>query len=262
MNTPTRFSRDMTDADLSTHMQSVTAKGGVHVQFQHVKVKLTTTDPAKAGQTVTRLSILKQPKGDRSTVAARFISEDRARQEYPREFAAFTESAEAPTTGTPLSELPGLSASQIGMLVLNGLRSVEDLCEVSEDQMGQLGLDAIRAQKIAKAWMGKAEGASEAIAVADLEAKFKLQNDAMQRQFDAMTERNKQLEAQVAGFQMAQGGGQAAVTVTEPTAQVNQESDDLEYDIANMPDAFSEGPETAGGNDDLGGTDPDPLTGA
>lgn len=252
------FSRDMTDADLSTHLQSVTATGGIHVNFFYTKVRIKSRNAATNGKIETRLCVSKQPKGDRSTVAVRFTTEEQAQRQWPREFALFKQYEEVPTTGTPLDELPGISMSQIGLLVLNGLRSVEDLIEVSEDQVGQLGLDAIKAQKTAKAWMAKREGSAEEISAADIEARFQLQLETMTKQSAAMEERNKQLEAQVAALQMARSGGDAsAATASEPVG-VNG-SEDLEYDVTNMPDPWSEGPATTDGGDDLGTNDPDPL---
>lgn len=253
------FSRDMTDADLSTHLQSVTATGGIHVNFFHTKVRIKSRNAATNGNIETRLCVSKQPKGDRSTVAVRFTTEEQAQKMWPREFAMFKQYAEVPTSGTSLDELPGISMSQIGLLVLNGLRSIEDLVEVSEDQVAQLGLDAIKAQKTAKAWMSKRSGSAEEIKAADIEARYQLQNEAVSKQLAAMKEHNRQLEAQVAALQMARSGGDAAaVTVSDPVA-INGD-DDLEYDVSNMPDTWSEGPATTDGDDDLGAVDPDPLT--
>lgn len=257
---PNRFSRDLTDADLSSHLQSVRSSGGVHVNFFYTKVRAKTRDASRNGQVSTRLCISKQPKGDRSTVSVRFISEERAKRDHPREFDLFKKYEEVPTEGTPLSDLPGISVSQIGLLTINGLRSVEDLCEVSEDQVAQLGLDVIRAKKTATAWMAKRDSESETISAADIEARYSLQLDAMSKQFKAMEEHNRQLQAQVSALQSVrstaapESAGQTQVGV----AGVDVDGD-LEYDMAAMPDPFSEGPATTDGDDDLGATDPDPL---
>lgn len=259
----TRFSRDMTDADLSTHLQSVTARGGIHVNFKYVKVRGKSRDAALNGTIQTRLIIEKQPKGDRSTVATRFISEDRAQREFPREYAMFKQYEEVPTSGTPLEELPGISRSQIGLLVLNGLRSIEDLLEISEDQVGQLGLDAIKAQKTAKAWADRREGASEEINAADIQARFEMQVKSMNAQMEKMAEANRMLESQVTALSARQGQGNNGATapVADGTsgAMAVEGSEDLAYDVSEMPDPWSEGPATTDGADDLGMNDPDPL---
>jgi hypothetical protein len=251
------FSRDLTDADLSTHLQSVTAKGGINVNFFYKKVRIKSRNAETNGTIQTRLCISKQPKGDRSTVAVRFITEEQAQRDWPREFSLFKQYEEVPTTGTPLDELPGISMSQIGLLVLNGLRSIEDLIEVSEDQIAQLGLDAIKAQKTAKAWDEKRKGSAEEISAADIEARFQMQVDAMNKQLEAITARNKELEAQLKFQASVAGGNAAAQNVTEPVAVDTGE--ELEYDVENMPDPWSEGPATTDGADDLGAKDPDPL---
>lgn len=248
----------MTDEDLSTHLKSVTATGGIHVNFFYKKVRIKSRSAITNGKIETRLCVSKQPKGDRSTVAVCYTTDEEAQQRWPREFAMFKQYEEVPTTGTPLDELPGISMSQIGLLVLNGLRSVEDLIEVSEDQVGQLGLDAIKAQKTAKAWIEKREGSAEEISAADIEARFQIQIETMEKQNAAMEERNKQLEAQVSALQMAHTGGDVNTPVASDPVGVKA-SEDLEYDVNNMPDVWSEGPATTDGVDDLGATDPDPL---
>lgn len=254
------FSRDMTDADLSSHLKSVTSAGGLHINFFYKKVKVKSRDAAVNGQVETRLCVSKQPKGDRSTVSVRFITEERAQRDFPVEFALFKQYEEIPTTGTPLEELPGISMSQIGMLVLNGLRSVEDLIEVSEDQIGQLGLDAIKARKTAISWTNRRNDMAEEIDAADIEARYSIQSETLKGKLSVAEERIKQLEAQNEALQMARGAGVAANTpaANEPMG-VNGE-EDLEYDLSNMPDPMSEGPATTDGDDDLGNRDPDPLT--
>lgn len=259
------FSRDMSDADLSTHMKHVGSTGGLLVNFAYVKVRIKSRGADTNGQVQTRLTVTKQPKGDRSTVAPRFITEDQAAQQFPREWDLFKKYDDVPTTGTPLSELPGISMSQIGLLVLNGLRSIEDLIEVSEDLIGQLGLDAVKAQKTAKSWWARKQDAAEDINAADVEARFQIQIDTMAKSAEAMEERNRQLEAQVAALQSIQASSAGATVQTvqtqtpAPAVEVNA-GENLEYDISKMPDPMSEGPDVADGlDDDLTGFDDDPL---
>lgn len=250
------FASDLTDKHLPNVMNSVTAQGGIYVNFFYVKVRIKARDASTNGQFQDRLCISKQPKGDRLTIACRFITEERAAREWPREFQMFKQYEEVPTTGTPLKELPGISMSQIGLLTLNGLRSIEDLCGISEDLVGQMGLDAIRAHKTAKAWFSKREENAENIALADLEARMKIQLDTLEKNNEAMAERNRQLEAQVQALQTARGAPPAE---TADQAVAVEAKEDLEYDIDKMPDPFSEGPGSSDGDDDLNATDIDPL---
>lgn len=261
----TGFSRDMTAADLSSHLGPVKASGGLNVQFFYTKVRLKTVDATRNGKVETRLCIAKQPKGDRFTTAVQFISEKQASEQFPSEFAMFKQYDEVPTSGTPLAELPGMSQSQIGMFLINGIRSVEDLVEVSEDIVAQLGIDASKAQKLAKRWHANATGNAEEVKAAEVAAAAEAERKAMQDRFARMEEHNKRLEMQLeamrangnAGAAASAPQGAVAATGMEPTPAGN----DLPYDLSEMDDddVFGGGSATATGNDDLNDGEIDPL---
>jgi len=184
------YVRDLSDASLGEQMAGVQSTGGLNIQFFYARV------PTSGGDVQTRLCIAKQPKGDRMTIATRQISEDAAARHFPREFAMFKQHEEMPTEGTPLHELPGATQSEIAILTLHGLRSIEDLVEINEDTLQQIGMDAINAQKRAKLWDAKRNENDEIITIADLQAQFGRQEKNLRRELDALREANAKLAAE------------------------------------------------------------------
>ncbi len=261
---PGGFARDLTGADLSSHMGPVKASGGLNIAFFYTKVRLKTKNAKKNGKVETRLCVAKQPKGDRFTTAVQFISPEQASQQFPREFAMFQQYEEVPTTGTPISELPGMSQSQIGIMLINGIRSVEDLCEVSEDLVAQMGLDAARSQRLAKQWLAKAQGEADQIRVAEVEAAADAERRALMERLERLEEHAKRLEMQNEALRSNAGGqqGSAAPQAIGPDGAVAVESkDDLPYDVSQFDDddVFGGSEVVTDGNDDLGGDEIDPL---
>lgn len=249
------MSHDLTNADLSAHLGLVASRpaGGLNVQFFYARVKTRSRNAMTNGQFQTRLCVAKQPKGDRFTVATRYITDERAQKEFPREYAAFKQFEDAPSNGTPLHELPGLSQSQIALLVLNGLRSVEDLADLSDDQAAQIGYEVTTAQKLARKWLSSKEGAAELIAASQMQAKHELEREALLKRLAAMEESNRALQAQVAAMATMKTGAPAAPEVRAIEVK------DLPYDLRDMPlDMDSQA--FVSGNDDLLG-DIDPLAG-
>lgn len=259
MNNP-NVSRDMTDADLSTHLGPVASRGagGLHVQFFYARVRIENRDSEYNGQNQTRLCVAKQPVGDRYSIAIRYITEEQAKREFPVEFDKFKRFEEVPTSGTPLHELPGASQSQIGLLTLNGIRSIEDLASLSDDQANQIGYDAAMAYRLAKAWVARRDDAAESIKAAEVEAKAAFEREAMQKRLDSFEQANKALSAQVEA--LTRMAGSAAQPVEMAAARPAQPVEDLEYDVEKMPDPFADSGMVASGNDDLDlDQDPDPL---
>lgn len=261
------FSRDLTDMDLSTHMAPVKASGGLIVNFFYKKVQCKARNAETNGKIENRLCVSKQPKGDRSTVAVRYISEEQAQAQFPREFAMFKQYEQVPTDGTPLDELPGITLSQVAMLVINGIRSVEDLVEISEDQLNGLGREVIKARTIAVEWVAKKQGAASTIDNADDLAKLQIENQTFAERLRVLEESNRTLAAQNEALKnmggapqtVAQMPGQA--TADGNAMPVESQEDDLPTELSEMDDPLAQGPDFADGNDDLGGSDPDPLAG-
>lgn len=183
------YVRNLSDVDLGASMGGVTARGGLNVQFFYQPVR------TRAGTVDVRLCIAKQPKGDPKTIAVTQITEQEAIREFPREFAMFKEYAEAPSTGTPLHELPGATQSEIAFLTVHGLRSIEDLADLSPEIASQIGFEAVNAQKRAKFWMARNASGADVIDAAKIAADSERRIAELSRQVDALTKRNLELEA-------------------------------------------------------------------
>lgn len=244
---------DATHRDLGLAMAAVTATGGIMARFFYTRVRLKTHNAEKNGQWETRLCVAKQPKADRSTVATQFISADDAKRYFPREYEHFTKNEEMPSNGTPLSELPGITMSQLGILTISGLRSIEDLADITADQAREIGFDAIRAHKLAQQWLARAEGEKETINLADLEARYQQELAANRQTAEALRKRLEEQEIQIAALRSMHGGsgsGQPAQAQSQK-AVVMDHDDGLPDSFEGMPNPMAEGPDVVELSDPL-----------
>ena len=249
-------SRDLTGADLSSHMPAVRATGGMHIGFFYQRVQVSTVGNEKNGTVETRLCVAKQPKGDPRTMVHRFITPEDAAKQFPQEYALFTQFEDVPDYGTPLSELPGMSRSQISMLDVAGLRCIEDLKEISADDAAQLGMDVSRARKLAVAWLQKRDDAVEEITAADVQARAEASIKAMEQRLAKMEANALRLEAENNALRSV-GGGQRVAQQASAGAVAHV---GIETDLAIDPnDGFMAGGDVVVGGDDLGDSDPNPL---
>lgn len=77
--------------------------------------------------------------------------------EYPAEYQAFLKNEEPPVSGTPLVEWPLISRSLAESLKHEGVKTVEDLCTLTEDAKRRLGpIDQYI--QAAKDYLKRAEG--------------------------------------------------------------------------------------------------------
>lgn len=268
-------SQNLSDRDWSRIMGPVSGSGGLLVNFFYSRVVTRNRNAEHNGKAEVRLCVSKQPRGDRSTVACSFISEDRARREYPEEFAAFKDYGEVVTQGIPLHELPGINMSQIGMLAMHGIRSIEDLAGLSEDVAAQLGLEATRAHKTARAWLASRDGSTELVKSADAEARYTIENKTLRERTEKQDAAIRALEMQLEAMRNAQNAQAAAMTggyaptqhgstvqpVSNATA-VDSPDDGETYDVSKMDDPFSEGSDFGDMDDTLVQPEVDPLSGA
>lgn len=216
-------SRDLSHMDLSRDLGAVTSKGGLNIQFFWIRVMTRSKNAHTNGKYETRLCIAKQPKGDRLTIAHRLITDAEAQREFPAEFAYFKQYQDVPTAGTQLYEIPGLSQSQIALLVLNGIRSVEDLTGIPEDMISQAGFEAVTARKVALAWLSRRDKNAAVIDSAQIEARYETERRAMQDRLASLEASNKALMARLeamtlSGGAAAQGGAASQGGVIEVSA--------------------------------------------
>jgi len=256
-----QFARDLTHNDLQTVMPHVKASGDMLISFEHVKVEVKNADPAKNGTVETRLAIRRQPKGDRLTVSRRYITERKAKELYPVHYQAYVDTGEVPTVGTPLEDLPGISRSQINLLVINGVRSIEDVLSVGPDRLGGLGYSATKAYQVAKRWDDQRKENAELITMADVEAKFEAMSANLLKRAEGAESHAKNLEHQLAALQSMKG---MDVTADQPVQAMNDESAELETDISKMPNVWGEGEDIIDASEALSDDDdfslPNPLS--
>lgn len=140
-----------THANLGAGFTSVQGRG-IYISFQWDMVRLSTVDPQKNGSRERRLRLIKQPIGDPSTTASSYITPESAQKLYPAEWEYFTKHGDMPESGTPLSELPGISVSQIQLMQISGLRSIEDLLSVGPEKISTIGYEARYVRSVAEEW--------------------------------------------------------------------------------------------------------------
>lgn len=87
--------------------------------------------------------------GDPNSVIRKVTPEDSHR--FPREWAAFEQgNAEAPITGTPLTEIPGVDRDASLNLRLKGVRTAEELAGLDESAAKGLGMGGLTFWKAAR----------------------------------------------------------------------------------------------------------------
>jgi hypothetical protein len=174
----------------------VAGTGGIRVDFYYDQVEIA-PPPGGTPRTEARLFVRKRPRGDRMTEARECITEQEAGQRWPREWAAFQATGETPTTGTPLSDLPGITKRQISLLNAYNIGSVQDLLAMDRGRISEMGTDATRAQMLARTWHEQQVEQREVIDVADLMAKMQARDDANERQMNLLREANARMQAQI-----------------------------------------------------------------
>lgn len=254
-----RLSPNLTGSDLSSHLGPVGGGGGgLYIQFFYARIKIQSVDPALNGKYDTRLCVAKVPKGDRLTIATRFIDEEQAAREFPMEYAQFKQYEAVPTSGTPLQELPGISQSQIAYLTIYNVRSIEDLAAMAQEQVSQMGLEAAQAYAVARKWIVAKSDAQPMLDQAQTEtvlaAELKSIRDQLSDANRTIIEQNAKLS--VLG-QLGVQGAQQPVAMTQPQGDavpyqsMNVQVGDVGQadDVSESSDLFEGG--LVDGNEDL-----------
>lgn len=98
--------------------------------------------------------------GDRLTEHTSIVKEEHRRR-WPEAYAAFKAGLEDPTTGTPLTQWPGVSVGQIEELRYAKVRTVEELAGLSDAAVAKtLPMGGMSLRDKAKRWIEAAEGAA------------------------------------------------------------------------------------------------------
>lgn len=104
------------------------------------------------------------PVGDKNTVVCEPVT-DEHRFRWPQQYAAFKAQQHQPQEGTPLEEWPPLTKSQVLMFKAVNVHTVEQLSNVSDGNLQNLGIGARELREKAKAYIASAEGSSGTLAI-------------------------------------------------------------------------------------------------
>lgn len=98
-------------------------------------------------------------------------------------YTAWKSGQEVPETGTPLGAWPGLNAAQADVLKRSGIRTVEEVANITDGQAEKIKLPDMRGlRRQAQAFLDAREGAETAHRLTDLEA----QNKALQERLEQL----------------------------------------------------------------------------
>lgn len=137
--------------------------------------------------------------GDKGSIVERPVRPQDHRR-YPKQWDAFEKNQEQPMEGTPLSEWPGISRSQVEELKHFGVRTVEDLINVP-DSAGQkfMGMNSMKAK--AKDYVEAAKGLTQITELREIIDQQKAQIEelmaALQEKPKASRSRKKATESEV-----------------------------------------------------------------
>lgn len=236
MQHPNQVVTGKTHADLGAGFASVQGKG-IYISFQWDMVRLDTVDPEKNGKRVRRLRLIKQPIGDPNTASSSYITPEAAQELYPAEWEYFTKHGDMPVSGTALSELPGISVSQIQVMQLSGLRSIEDVLSVGEEVISRIGHEGRFVRSVAEEWDKRRKDGAEVTNYAEAKAAQDAAIAAEKSRADRAEAANAQLTARLEALEqmMNAGGGAAPQPVTPTLAR------DEGPDIDSTPNPLADG---------------------
>jgi len=250
MQQPAQHVTGRSHADLGSSFSAVQGRG-VYISFQWDMVRLDTIDVEKNGQRVRRLRLLKQPIGDPNTGATSYITEKQAAELYPAEWEYFNKHGDMPETGTALSELPGISNSQIQIMQLSGLRSIEDILSVPDEVINRIGHDGRFVRNVALEWDKRRKDATDITDFAEVATNIRAAAEAEKTRADRLQAENAQLNARLDALERMMGssnggGGGNQMQPTLPTV-----ARDEGPDIDSTPNPLADGD---------GSLDDDPLS--
>ena len=108
-------------------------------------------------------------------------------QKFPRHYQAFKDQNADLVDGTPLSELPGITASRIAEFKGKKVNSIEALAQMDGTALSSLGMHGREWKNKAQAWLDKAKDGA-------VDSKLAAQNEALQGQLAAMAKRLEAME--------------------------------------------------------------------
>lgn len=118
---------------------------------------------------------------DRNVVIVRAATQD-DRQRYRNEYQAYQNESKADSAeGTPLKEWPAVTRSQVRDAAFYKILTVEQVADMSSNQIGELGSEWEVLKKKAALYLKGSEENASAMALADENAELRKQLEAMQK---------------------------------------------------------------------------------
>lgn len=115
---------------------------------------------------------------------------DKHKQRFPAEWAAFERGQEQLASGTPLEQWPALGVSQIAELKALGFRRVEDIADMNDAAVQKIGMGARELKAKAAAFMESASGGAGA-------ERFAAENEALKDEIADLRQQLADLAARV-----------------------------------------------------------------
>lgn len=125
------------------------------------------------------------PVGDKNTVVCEPVS-DEHKYRWPQQYAQFKNQQEQVTEGTPLDQWPPLTKSQVLTFKAANVHTVEQLAEVSDTNLPNLGMGSRDLREKAKIYLASAKDGAIPLAAQNRIAELEKQLEAMKNQLDGL----------------------------------------------------------------------------
>lgn len=126
------------------------------------------------------------PVGDKNTVVCEPVTEEH-KMRWPAQYAAFKNQQHQPQEGTPIDQWPPLTKSQVMMFKAANVHTVEQLSNVSDTNLTNLGMGARELREKAITYLKSAEGSAPTL--------------ALQQQLNEAMKQIEALKNQLSGFE-------------------------------------------------------------
>lgn len=182
--------RESAEFDVSSFEDTEEANNkGVHARFYMVPKE----DPAKSAEEgrpifTDREYVEIVAAGNANNIIRRPAT-DMDKDRFRRQYAAFKAGDHEQIIGTPLSEVPWLTRTQVEELMYRKIRTLEALAEVSDQNCNAPGMYNLRTK--AQEWLKKAEGAKPFTAIMKKMEEMEKQIEQLKAERDTAVAANK-----------------------------------------------------------------------
>lgn len=125
--------------------------------------------------------------GDRNNILETKAT-DYYKQRYPREWKAFQDREQGTIVGTPLSQWPQITKSQVKEAEFFNIKTVEQLSEVSDSALQKIGMGWMELRMKARNYLEAAKSDSFKSAQAAENERLRQEIEALKASFNAMQE--------------------------------------------------------------------------